>query len=448
MLKNIKNKYTRFKKLFRSGPDWVDMPGILDKKKSKYQSPTLMLFLWGYAYYIKILTVPGRMLLSTVIMMFFYSMIFETPIRIFSMVLLALLFADLLFGFIFRPKVRISRQLPERVRVGTPVQIDYKIVNLRKLPVFNLHIDPIHQQKWLKLESDIASADGLAPKRNMSITAFIQSNKRGEYVLKPTFISSSFPFGIFKWTCRDKKSSKILVYPRYEELNSLSLPDSVRFQKEGISMLSKVGESMEFHACRDFRTGDNSKHIHWPTTARRGQLIVREYQEEFLSRTALIIDTYLPFRSKFLKLYKKEEYPNLEAALSLAASIVHYLAHSDFVVDIFAAGSQVYHFKSGRSLANFDRILDILACIEPNYKHPFSELKSSVFEEIAGIGSAVVLLLTWNAERKKLVENLKILGVSVKIIFISENPEELNDVPEHSLVYSPEEIFSGYVKDI
>jgi len=448
MLNKFKNRYKKFKRGFKSGPDWVDIPTFIDNKKTKYQSPTLMLLLWIYAYYIKILTVPGRMLLSTVFMMFCYSVVFDTPIRIFSMILIALIATDLICGYLFRPFVKISRELPDRVRAGTPLQVNYTIENLRKLPVLNIHLDPIHQQKWLKLESDIASADGLAPYQTLKINAYIQSNKRGEYVLKPPFVSSSFPFGIFKWTCKGKHSSKILVYPKYEELNYISLPNSVRFQKKGISMLSKVGESMEFHACRDFRTGDNAKHIHWPTTARRGQLIVKEYQEEFLARTALIIDTFIPFQTTFFTLHRKTEYQNLEAALSLTAAIVHNLAYSDFIVDIFAAGSQVYHFKSGRSLANFDRILDILACIEPSKKTPFSELKSSIFEEIAGIGSVIIILLNWNKEREKVIQTLKILGVSVKVIFITEKPDSLENIPERSLIYTPKEIFSGRIKDI
>jgi uncharacterized protein (DUF58 family) len=448
MLNKFKNRYKKFKHGFKSGPDWVDIPTFIDNKKTKYQSPTLMLFFWIYAFYIKILTVPGRMLLSTVLMMFFYSTIFDTPIRTFSMILAALLITDLVFGFIFRPVVKINRNLPDRVRAGTPLQVSYTVENLRKFPVINIHLDPIHQQKWLKLESDIASCDGLAPHQTLQIKAFIQSERRGEYILKPPFVSSSFPFGIFKWTCRGRYSSKILVYPKYEELNFISLPDSIRFQKEGTSMLSKIGESMEFHACREFRTGDNAKHIHWPTTARRGQLIVKEFQEEFLARTALIIDTHIPFKTKFFSLKARTEFPNLEAALSLTAAIVHKLAYSDFIVDIFAAGSEVYHFKSGRSLANFDRILDILACIEPAKKTPFSELKPAVFEEIAGIGSAIIILLNWNKERGRLIQHLKVLGVSVKVIFITEKPDLLKDIPEKSQIFSPDEIASGKVKDL
>jgi uncharacterized protein (DUF58 family) len=205
---------------------------------------------------------------------------------------------------------------------------------------------------------------------------------------------------------------------------------------------------MEFHACRDFRTGDNAKHIHWPTTARKGELIVREFQEEYLCRIALIVDTYVPPNNNLLTLKPKNYFPDFEAALSLIAALSHYLAHGDYIVDIFAAGPSVYHFKGGRSLAQLDQILDILACIEPNRKEPISQLTTSVVEEIAGIGSAMLLLLKWDTPRRKLVEQLKVHGVAVKIIIVVENRDNLIEIPPDASVYTAEEIFGGNVKEI
>jgi uncharacterized protein (DUF58 family) len=448
MLKNLKIKYKNFRDHFKRGPDWVDIPYFLNKK-TKYQSPTLMILLWIYAYYIRVLTVPGRMLCSIIFLMFFYSMIFESPIRTFSMVLLAMLIVDIVVGYIFKPKIKIERSIPDRIRADSPIQINYTLTNKRNRPAFSLHIDPIHQQKWLKLEADISSSDGIGSNETITISSFLESHKRGEYILKPAFVSSSFPFGIFKWNSKNSLFQKILVYPKYEILHSLDLPVNSKFQKEGTSLVSNVGESMEFHACRDFRTGDNAKHIHWPSTARRGQLIVREFQEEFLCRIALIIDTYIPFLSNFFTLSPKTSFPELEAALSLTAAIAHHLAYGDYIVDVFAAGTNIYHFKSGRSLAQFDQILDILATIEPNHQHPISELEATVLEEIASIGSAMLIFLNWDKQRKKLVEQLQSHGVNLKIIFITKNSDKIIDgIPKNSRFFTPEEIFSGNIRNI
>ena len=448
IFRKIKKLYKRFVKRFYGGPEWIDLPPFLLRKNASYKSPTLMLIAWGYAFYVRILTVPGRMIISAVSLVFLYSIIIEGPIRILAFILLGVLIVDSITGFIFRPKLIITRDTPERIRAGNHIKIEYTINNLRNLPVWNLHLDPIHQQRWLKLEADIASLDTIKAKGSSSVSAYLQSEKRGEYVLKPSFASSAFPFGIIKWSCRNKTPQKIRVYPRFEPLNSLTLPLNSRFQKEGTSLVSSVGESMEFHACRDFRTGDNAKHIHWPTTARKGELIVREFQEEYLCRIALIVDTYVPPQNSFFTLKKKTYFPKLEAALSMTAALSHNLAHGDYIVDIFAAGPKIYHFKGGRSLAQLDQILDILACIEPNKQKPFSNLEEVVVEEIAGIGSAMLLLLDWDQARRKLVEQLLINGVTLKILIITDNRDTIKDIPNYATVYNAADILNGQVRDI
>lgn len=447
-LSKTKNLYKRIEKRFYSGPDWIDLPSYLDQRTSAYQSPTLLLLAWGYAYYVRILTIPGRMIISAVFLVILYSMIIEGPIRVFAFILIGVISVDIILGFIFRPKLNIIRKTPERVRAGNPIKIEYTISNLRSIPAWNLHLDPINQQKWLKLEADIASLDLIKGKKTTSISAYMQSERRGEFILKPPFAASAFPFGITKWTCRNKTCQKVRVYPRFEPLNSLSLPVNSRFQREGTSMVSHVGESLEFHACRDFRTGDNAKHIHWPTTARKGELIVREFQEEHLCRIALIVDTYIPSHSHFFKFKPKKYFPDFEAALSLTAALSHNLAHGDYIVDIFAAGPNVYHFKGGRSLAQLDQILDILACIEPNRNNPISELEATVAEEIAGIGSVMLLLLKWDKARRKLVEQLQSYGIATKIIFITEDRKNIKEIPDNADLYTADEIFSGNVRDI
>ena len=438
--------YKFIEKRFYEGPDWIDMPPYLQKTNSGYRSPTLLLIAWLYAWYIRVLTVPGRMMFSVVFLIMLYGAIMEGPIRIFAFILLSILTVDFIVGLFFFPKLEIKRDVPQRVRAGNMIRIEYTVTNLRGLPVWNIHLDPVHQQGWLRLEADIASMDRIPGRQTIQISAFLQSEKRGEYILKPSFASSAFPFGIIKWTSRNHKSQRILVYPKYEPLNSVQLPVNSRFQKEGVSLVSSVGESMEFHACREFRTGDNPKHIHWPTTARKNELIVREFQEDYLCRIALIIDTFIPSRTSFFSLKQQNDFPEFEASLSLTAALSHYLAHGDYIVDIFAAGPDVYHFKGGRSLAQLDQILDILSCLEPNKREPLTKLQSTVVEEMASIGSAMLLLLKWDNNRKKLVDQLQGYGISLKIVFITD--EEIPDKPDNALILSPKDVFAGNIRDL
>ncbi|MCK5843607.1 MAG: DUF58 domain-containing protein [Victivallales bacterium] len=449
MTLNPSKLYKHFSERFSSGPDWVDLPAHL-RKKDGYKSPTLMLAVWCYAWYIRLFTVPGRMLISAVFLVSLYGAVKSGPIRIFSFILLGVIIIDFIFGMFFRPKLLLVRLVPERARAGTPIKITYKIRNLRRIPTWNLHLDPVHQQNWLRLEEDIASLDSVPGGGEVEVSARLQVGRRGEYILKPPFASSGFPFGIIKWTCRGEKTQRVLVHPAYEPLTSLELPLNSRFQREGASLVSNVGESLEFNGCRDFRMGDNPKHIHWPTSARRGELIVREFREEYLCRIALVVDTFVPQRKKTLLspvTWDKEAPPDeFEAALSLTAALADHLARGDYIVDIFAAGPDIYHFQGGRSLAQLEQILDILSCLEPNRKEPLTKLEAAVMEEIAGIGSAVLLLLKWDDERAELVENIREYGVKLKIVLLSDDPS----TPDGTSIarYRPTDVLSGNVREL
>lgn len=50
---------------------------------------------------------------------------------------------------------------------------------------------------------------------------------------------------------------------------------------------------MDFYGCREYRTGDDPRKIHWVASAKHAQFVVKEFQEEKLSRAALVMDNSL-----------------------------------------------------------------------------------------------------------------------------------------------------------
>jgi uncharacterized protein (DUF58 family) len=140
-------------------------------------------------------------------------------------------------------------------------------------------------------------------------------------------------------------------------VGAIDLPVGRKYQPGGLHLVSHVGDSEEFIGNREYRPGDRLRDIHHAAWARTGFPIVREFQEEYLCRIAMIVDTLAPPRDTAAR-------QDLEAALSLAAAIADALSRQEYVVDLFAAGPDLYHFQAGRGLAYLDNILDILACLE------------------------------------------------------------------------------------
>ena len=84
----------------------------------------------------------------------------------------------------------------------------------------------------------------------------------------------------------------ILILPKRHPLPAFQLPGAVKYQQGGVSMASSVGESEEFVALREYRAGDPLRRLHWKSFAKFGKPIVKEFQDEFFVRHALLLDTF------------------------------------------------------------------------------------------------------------------------------------------------------------
>ena len=220
------------------------------------------------------------------------------------------------------------------------------------------------------------------------------------------------------WNSRKRRAQEtICIYPAFRKLRRLHLPTGRRSQRPGLSGISKNGESQELMGCREFREGDEVRHIDWPGSARRGKLTVKEFAEERLRRVALIVDTHVPpVRSYFSG--KSRPATDFEAALSLTAALADKLGEGDAIVDIFAAGPEVYHFTTGRHLSRFETLCDILAALNPSPRPVLQALAPEVFTEIRKLGAAVVILLRHDRRRRELLDALAAHGVQLKVIAV------------------------------
>ncbi len=442
---SMKQTYKNLMQLLLDGPEWFYVPS-LERTDKPYRSPTIALAAWAVGWAYRWLTVSGRIFLPAFMLIVLYGTVsLDSPSRILIMVIFVFLAFDFIAGYFFRPKLKLNRKLPNRVRAGSICKVEYDAVNLRKMPIWDMRLDTFTLKPGLKWI--VNGTAGCIPfNAKVETIGTIAAERRGKYVLYSPIAETAFPLGIFKRSFRKKNAQDtLLVYPAYFTLNNFILPVGMKYQREGISRVSKVGESMDFFGCREFRHGDDTRHIYWPGSARTGELVIKEYQEEYLTRIALIVDTYQPKLKSFRFSGKKKYSAELEAGLSLAASLTDFLTKGEYVVDIFATGTKIYHFQAGRHLSCLDGILDILACLELNNEHPIHRLSPSVLEEISGIGSAVLILLGWDKEREELVYKMREAGVALRIIIIGKL---LQEFPQDAVSVTVDDIVSGRVRNL
>jgi uncharacterized protein (DUF58 family) len=343
-----------------------------------------------------------------------------TQMMVFGM-LLSLCVLALVLGSFFRPRVRLSRQLGAFPSAGQTWTYRVRVENVGRFPLYNGCVEERGLPFEVRPDGEPPNFPTLMPGASTTVTVSLRCSQRGAYDLRTLQCSSSFPAGLLKWSSRVKTLDQVLVYPAYKTLTEFAVPHGRNYQPGGMSVASHVGDSPEFVGLRGWREGDRVRDIHWPTVARTGQLTVREHQEEYFVRLALVLD---------VEVRRAADEKLLEAALSVGASVADALARQDYIVDIFAAGTQVHQFRAGRALMHMENILHILASLEGGDRLDVTALEAALLPEAERLSAAVLVVMDWDEHRARLVASLRSLGVAVRVLCVRPGKELVGLAPD------------------
>ncbi len=322
-----------------------------------------------------------------------------------------------------RPKVRFRAVHADRVCAGEllPVEVEVERAGGVRTEMFVVpHRLPAGIEPG---EEGGARVRPLGKGEKIRLRTSLRCSKRGVYRLTGYRVVTDFPFGVLMARRVFPEPRTLLVYPPFTRLIRLDIGTGRRYQPGGVALASILGDSFEYLGNREFREGDSVRDIDWRATARLQNLIVREYREEYFLRVAVILDTHVPRRAR------AAQKATFERAVSVCAAVSDYMARQEYLVDLFAAGPDLYHLTSGRSLAYLDQILDILACVESSATEPFEVIEPEIMETMAQLTTVICVMLDWNETRRAFVRRLQEQGVGVKVIVVREgacalDPEE------------------------
>jgi uncharacterized repeat protein (TIGR01451 family) len=232
---------------------------------------------------------------------------------------------------------------------------------------------------------------------------------RGRVTLSGVTVARREPLGLARALRPQAAPATLLVLPRRYPLSAVALPGARRYQHGGIALAQSVGDSEEFVGLRDYRPGDPLKRIHWHSWARAGRPVVREYQDEFFVRHALVLDTFAPAPTAVF-----------EEAVSVAASFACTAGTQESLLDLLFVGTEAHAVTLGRGVGHVDRMLEVLAVVRPCRDRPFASLARLVLERHAALSGAVCVLLGWDASRRELVTRLRALGVPTLVLVVAD----------------------------
>jgi uncharacterized protein (DUF58 family) len=112
---------------------------------------------------------------------------------------------------------------------------------------------------------------------------------RGRYEFEGARTVVEDPFGLFLAESETSGKATLLVYPRLVEIDRL-FSEGGGAAQEGGRLLMRRTTGFDLHSVRDYQEGESLRKVHWPTTARRGHLMVKELEDTPHDEVAVLLD--------------------------------------------------------------------------------------------------------------------------------------------------------------
>lgn len=112
---------------------------------------------------------------------------------------------------------------------------------------------------------------------------------RGRHGFEPLRVSLSDPWQLAEASLPVDEREVLVVYPRLVELEGL-FSDAGAALAEGRRQLLRRQAGLEFHSVRHYQPGESLRRVHWPSTARTGALMVKEFEDSSHDEVAVLLD--------------------------------------------------------------------------------------------------------------------------------------------------------------
>ncbi len=244
---------------------------------------------------------------------------------------------------------------------------------------------------------------GVGGREKRVYTARTWLTQRGAFPLGPTRIASGDPFGLFRrWRVFPARQS-LLVLPKIIPLANFSVRAGAL---PGGRVIREKSPDVTPHAAgvREYARGDSLKRIHWPSTARRGVFMVKEFERDPQEQIWLFLDVQhnvhyaLPHQPPVSTDWLFARHPEiplppatLEYGVSICASLAHYLLAQRHAVGFVSAGQVLTAIPPERGPRQEIKILETLAFVRADGHLPLAGLIGAQLPKIAA-GSSVILV--------------------------------------------------------
>ncbi len=194
--------------------------------------------------------------------------------------------------------------------------------------------------------------------------------RRGAYRIDPLRLRTSDPFGLISFERRFGTSRQVLVYPTAAELPRYRMPTPNPGQS-AVRYRPATGPAPVVGSIRPYSDGDSERLVHWPSSLRRGRLMVKQFDEERGDECWVVVDVRQRAAAP------EPEESSAELAISAAAAVTKRLAALRHPVGLIVNGARLERIPVGLGVAHAQRINEALALAEAGQGRPLAQLLRS-----------------------------------------------------------------------
>ena len=342
-----------------------------------------------------------------------------------------------------------KRRLPDWAHAGETFIVEWAVENHRSwVPTWNLNVkDRIEQVEGTgEINRRVEKVQAIIARIDTGQTGYgsyrCLLDRRGVYRFGPANIENQFPFGLVLAKSIASESSDFCVAPRIGQLTP-TWHRRMRATAAGTASLQRQRGNLheEFYGIRQWQSGDSTRWIHWRSTAKRGDLAVKQFDQPTDRDLAVALDLHAGNMNQPVSANK------IEAAVSAMATIIvelRQIVKGNIAIGIFGAEQQI--FCDAMSHRYMSDLMHSLARIQPaeqtNIEQNLVALKSNV------AGSTPLIVISTRGEPNTFDQTIESSNGSLEEALLSSAEwiqigtpaaDELFQLPQHSsLTQTPE----------
>ena len=326
--------------------------------------------------------------------------------------------------------IRVHRHARlQKASAGDVFEEHFEIRNASPLLVPNIEV--INESK-LPGVSGSRVLTRIGGRRSVTYLARTYLTHRGRYLLGPTAVTGNDPFGLFRSTRKFPSDETVVILPVIYEITSFPAGPGVL---PGGQAIRKKSADVTPHASsvREYVPGDPLKSIHWPTTARRGKVMVKEFEQDPQAEVWIFLDVQdgahynQPYTPPILEasqlLYRRVPRfvlppSTLEYTVSIAATLSHYFIGQKRAVGLVAAGRIPTFISAERSDRQEAKALETLAYLESDGRLSLAESVTMQAPQLSAGGTAILVTANVRPELLTACEDLQRRGLHPFVVLL------------------------------